>query len=194
MPGQTSFEAYNAFATPLEAALACVAVAKIQPSAGGKKVLHEDHRLYLTRQGDSDYVRLKGDPVLELRARMVYRLIEDPRPGYGPIRVTTRAYDYSLRRTTGEAVVDYHWHPEGDSHESRPHVHIGSAQLRGDGVIGNKHHLHTGRVTFESVIRTAVELGARPLHQDWMRRLHATEEPHIQHRSWSADPGSGIGR
>lgn len=86
MPGQTPFAAYNAFVLPLATALACVATAKIQPSAGGKEILHKDHRLYLTRQGDSDYVRLKGDPVPELRARMVYRLIEDPRPGYGPIR------------------------------------------------------------------------------------------------------------
>ena len=43
------------------------------------------------------------------------------------------------------------------------------------------------------MIRTAVELGAEPLHQDWLQRLQATEMPHIRYRSWSADPGSEIG-
>ena len=108
MPGGTPYDAYQAFVTPLAMALACVAVAKIQPSAGGMKVLHQDHRLFITRQGDSDYVRLKGDPA------------------------------------------------------------------------------------FESVIRTAVELGARPLHDDWAERLDATEDLHVRHRSWSADPNREI--
>jgi hypothetical protein len=184
MPGRTPHEAYRAFVTPLAAALACVAAAKIQPSAGGMTVLHHTHNLHLTRQSDTDYARLRGNPALELRARMVYRLIEDPRLGYGPIRATTKAYDYSLRLTTGESVVDYHWHPEGRSHERLPHLHLGSAQLRKDGVIGRKHHLITGRVTFESVIRTAIELGAEPLQQDWAERLEAAEKPHILHRSW----------
>ena len=192
MPGRTPYEAYRAFVTPLAKALACVAIAKIQASAGGMSVMHRDHHLYLTRQGYGDYVRLKGERGFELRARMVYRLIEDPRPTHGPIRVTTRAYDYSLRLTTGEAVVDYHWHPGGGSHEELPHLHLGSAQLRQDGVIGNKHHLPTGRITFEGVIRTVIELGATPLHDDWFERLRDTEDLHIRHRSWSADPSREI--
>jgi hypothetical protein len=105
MPGRTPYEAYRAFVEPLAAALACVATAKIQPSAGGTHILYRDHNLYLTRQGDSDYVRLQGEPALDFRARMVYRLIEDPRAGFGPILDTTRAYDYSLRPATGEAVL-----------------------------------------------------------------------------------------
>jgi hypothetical protein len=193
MPGRTPNEAYRAFVEPLARALACVATAKIQPSVGGTHVFHRDHNLYLTRQGDSDYVRLRGEPALDFRARMVYRLIEDPRAGFGPIRVTTRAYDYSLRLATGESVVDYHWHPDGVSHEARPHLHLGSAQLQPHGVIGRKHHLPTGRVTFESVIRTAVELGATPLHEDWQQRLEDTETPHIRYRSWSVDPSNEIG-
>lgn len=192
MPGTTPYEAYQAFVTPLASALACVARAKIQPSAGGTAVLHKDHGLYLTRQGDSDYLPLRGKPALELRGRMVYRLIEDPRPGYGPYRVTTRSYTYSLQLDTGEAVVDYHWHPDGNSHEKRPHMHLGSAQLKRGGVISSKHHIPTGRVTFESVIRSAVELGAKPLHDDWAQRLSTTEDLHMRHRSWSVEPASGI--
>lgn len=194
MPGSSPREAYRAFVTPLAIALSCVASVKVQPSAGGMAVLSKDHNLYLTRQGETDYVRLRGKPSLELRARMVYRLIEDPRPGYGPYRVTTRAYEYSLQRATGEAVLDYHWHPLGGSHEHLPHLHVGSTQLRRDGVLGNKHHLLTGRVTLESVIRTAIGLGVTPLHDDWSERLAATEEPHLRHRSWSADPGREIVR
>jgi hypothetical protein len=188
MPGTSAYEAYEAFVRPLANALSCLATAKIQPSADGKTVLHQDHNLYLTGLIKSGYVRLQGKPVLELRARMVYRLIEDPRPGYGPIRVTTRAYDYSLRLATGEAIVDYHWHPSGLSAETRPHLHLGSSQLAPDGVIATKQHLSTGRITFESVIRTAIELGAKPKHADWESRLRAAEQPHIEHRTWSMDP------
>ncbi len=194
MPGDSAYEAYVAFVGPLATALSCVAFAKIRPSEGGKNNLHQDHNLYITGHGDDDFVHLKGAPALDLRARMVYRLIEDPRPGYGPIRATTRSYDYSLRLTTGERIVDYHWHPGGNSHEERAHVHIGSSQLMPHGVIAKKSHLHTGRITFESVIRTAVELGATPLHADWESRLEAAEGPHVRHRSWSIDPRTEIGR
>jgi hypothetical protein len=194
MPGRSAYEAYEAFVAPLASALSCIAVAKIQPSQGGKNVLHEDHNLHITGVANDQYVRLKGEPAFELRARMVYRLIEDPRPAYGPLRVTTKSYDYSLRLATGQGVFDYHWHPDGNSHETRPHLHIGSSQLAADGVIAKKRHLHTGRITFESVIRTVIEIGATPLREDWENRLNAAEWPHIQHRSWSIDPAGELPR
>jgi hypothetical protein len=188
MPGRSAHEAYKAFAGPLASALSCLATTKIQPSNGGMNKLYQDHNLYMTGIVGEGYVRLQGEPIFELRARMVYRIIEDPRAGYGPIRVTTRAYDYSLRLATGEAVIDYHWHPDGNSAETLPHLHLGSAQLARDGVLTRKLHVPTGRITFESVIKHAIDLGAKPLRHDWMSKLHAAEQPHIEHRTWSMDP------
>ncbi|MFI7075622.1 hypothetical protein [Micromonospora sediminicola] len=94
---------------------------------------------------------------------MYYQIITDPREGYGPYRVTTRGYDYSVRQTDGAAVIDYHWHPVGLSHEKRPHLHLGSSQLRADAVLSNKQHILTGRLTFESVIRDLLGMGAAPV-------------------------------
>jgi hypothetical protein len=94
---------------------------------------------------------------------MFYMIIRDNRPDFGPYRVTTRGYDYSVRRADRSKVLDYHWHPAGLSHEQRPHIHLGSAQLADDAVLSNKQHLLTGRVTFESVIRDLIGGRRAPL-------------------------------
>lgn len=126
------------------------------------------HLLFTNR---GEYVPLPGPTLLEFRFRMHYELIKDERPGFGPFRATTKSYDYSLRKAGGASVLDYHWHPSGRSHEMRPHVHLGSAQLRPDAVLSNKVHLLSGRATLESVLRTAIDLGARPLRDDRSDRL-----------------------
>lgn len=54
---------------------------------------------------------------------------------YRPYRVTTRAYDYSLRTSDHRGVIDYHWHPTGLSDETQPHIHLGTTQLAEDAVL-----------------------------------------------------------
>ncbi|BCB81333.1 hypothetical protein GCM10022251_61800 [Phytohabitans flavus] len=184
MPGSSPYEAFGAFVGPLGEALSCVVRGKITASAGGKNDLNKVHELHLTGIAGDGYVRLRGDRRIEMRARMFYEIIRDPRPGYGPFRITTRGYDYSLRTSDGLAVVDYHWHPLGQSHEKDPHLHIGAAQLRPDSVLSNKDHLPSGRITVESVVRAAIASGATPLQPDWETRLAGTEYRHVLHRSW----------
>lgn len=146
------------------------------------------HNLYLTgTKAENDGYRRLGKSDVELRARMKYKIIEDGRDGYGPFRVTTRGYDYSVRKIDGTAVIDYHWHPTGKSHELRPHIHIGSAQLRPDSILSNKQHLLCGRVTFEAVIRNLVHQGVPPRSDDWSDLLDLCEAPHLLHRTWTHD-------
>lgn len=186
MPGRKPYDAFGAFVKPLTSALACVANTKILTSPGGKNDMGTVHTLYITGAGNDDgYITLTGDQSLELRARMYYEIIRDPRIGYGPYRVTTRGYDYSLRTSDGCAVLEYHWHPSGKSHEVAPHIHLGDAQLRPDAVLRNKQHLPTGRITFEAVVKSAIESGALPLCDDFAERLHETELRHVQYRSWA---------
>src|SRR4051812_5959406 len=184
MPGRKPYNAFSAFVGPLADALSCVAKVKAVASPGGKTELNKVHDLHLTGVAGNGYVRLGGERRLELRARMYYEIIRDAREGYGPYRVTTKGYDYSLQTDDGCAVVDYHWHPLGQSHETAPHLHIGAAQLREDSVLSRKDHLPTGRITFERVIKTAIEAGATPLKTDWAECLHQTEYRHVLHRSW----------
>jgi hypothetical protein len=193
MPGSSTHEAFEAFVSPLKDAFKCVARAKIEMSPGGRAVLDTKHSLYITGRANDGYLRLNSSRI-ELRARMFYMLITDDRPGYGPYRATTRGYDYSVRTTDRAAVVDYHWHPVGVSHEKRPHMHLGSTQLRPDAVLASKQHLLTGRITFESVIRDLIGMGVPALHHDWAELLDICEVPHVQHRSWSLDYESETGR
>jgi hypothetical protein len=185
MPGRKPYEAFSAFVGPLADALSCVARARFAVSPDGKTAMGATHGLFLTGQDNDGYARLLGSPRLELRARMFYEIIRDSRPGYGPFRITTRGYDYSLRAADGCAVLDYHWHPLGNSHTEAPHLHLGDAQLRPDAVLRSKYHLPTGRITFEAVVKIAIESGARPMHEDYEQRLSATEYRHVLHRSWS---------
>ena len=194
MPGNTPHKAFSAFVTPLADALKCVAHPIVEFSPGGSAVPDVKHNLYLTRRNadNDDYLRL-GSSRLELRARMFYRIIKDPKAGYGPYRVTTRGYDYSIRKIDGSAVLDYHWHPNGLSHEKRPHVHLGSAQLRTDAVLSNKQHLLTGRLTFKSVIRDLVGMGVPPRYSDWSDLLDLCETPHLLYRTWATDYKQELG-
>lgn len=191
MPGRTVSEAYSAFVTPLADALSCVLRAKITCTPGGWAVLDTPHTLFITgNQGDS-YLRLDGCR-LELFARIYYKLIEDSRDGYGRYRATTLGYDYSIRTTDGAAVLDFHWHPSANSHETRPHTHIGSSQLATDSVLSNKIHVLGSRMTFENVVRNVIALGAKPTSDDYNDLLAICEAPHLLHRTWHHDRESEV--
>lgn len=195
MPGSNPYEAFSAFITPLVDALKCVVHPQVTVSPGGQTVVGVKHNLYLTgtKVENDGYLRL-GRSDIELRARMKYKIIQDSREGYGPFRVTTRGYDYSVRKADGTAVIDYHWHPTGKSNEVRPHIHIGSSQLRQDSILSNKHHLLCGRITFEAVIRNLIHQDVTPQFDDWSDLLDLCEAPHLLHRTWTLDYEQETGR
>lgn len=191
MPGRTPYEAFSAFVEPLADALSCVVRTKIQHSAGGNAVVDKEHQLWLTGSDDNPYVKLdhtSGRPKLELLARMRYMLIHrEDHDGLGGYRVTTRAYDYSVQTQDKQLVLAFHWHPTGSSDVTTPHLHIGAQQLSPTSVLSHKDHINTGRITLETAVRTAVDLGAKPKFEDWAEILEICEGPHLRHRSWSRD-------
>lgn len=126
-------------------------------------------------------------PELEFFAGMQWRLIRDGREGYGPYRVLTLAYDYSLTVDSAELWA-MHWQPAGESWEKRPHLHLGEVILSGASPINRKAHLLTGRMTFENAIRWCIDFGAIPLHDDWNDRLALSEAPHLLNRTWHVNP------
>ncbi|WP_104529542.1 hypothetical protein [Blastococcus saxobsidens] len=119
---------------------------------------------------------------------MYWEVIEDDREGYGPFRVTTRGYDYSLVRGEATELWAIHWHPSGNSWERLPHVHLGDVLFADGAPVSSKSHLRTGRMTFENAVRWCIEFGGVPLHDDWDERLALAEAPHLLHRTWSANP------
>lgn len=161
--------------------MACVAKTKISVTPGGRDKPDQEHALYL---GLGRPVRLEGPNRLELDLRLRYKIIQDDRRDMGPFRVTTLSYQHTLSTSSGEEIVSYQWHPVGQSHETRPHMHVGVSQLSRSAVLTNKAHVMTGRTSVEQVIRTAIELGAAPRCDDWSDRLDDLEAQFVRHRSW----------
>lgn len=187
MPGRTPAEAVKAFLEPIEKALACVATAKITVPRGGLSPQVEQHHQWTINDGAGVELLTDG-PDLFLFAAMYWKVITDERDGYGPYRVKTLGYDYSLVQGENTELWAIHWHPSGRSWEKHPHLHLGDALLARTAPVSSKTHLFTGRMTFENAIRWAVDFGAEPLYDDWQDRLTLAETPHMLYRSWSATP------
>lgn len=119
---------------------------------------------------------------------MTWQIVEDEKPGYGPVRITTKGYGYSLMDAADRELWAFHWHPEGPSPERKPHLHLGSVILSDTSPFSNKAHLPIGRVTFENAIRWVFQSGVAPAHGDWDSRLALAEAPHLLYRSWGVDP------
>lgn len=109
------------------------------------------------------------------RASMKYRFIEHEQ-GY---RVTTLEYIYSLSLADAE-LWDLHWHPVGDSPETRPHLH---ASIPNAG--SKRQHRPTGRMTFEDAVEWAILSGVPPAREDWAEIIEGSKAVHVKHRSWS---------
>lgn len=74
---------------------------------------------------DGGGVRLRRRPDfpipgrLELHASMYWQVIKDERDGYGPFRITTTGYDYSLVIGDKGELWAMHWHAQGLGEASR---------------------------------------------------------------------------
>lgn len=97
--------------------------------------------------------------------------------------VTSKGYVYQLHDQGGRELIAFHWHP-GQSHQPDfAHLHVTTVDQPPQ--IQRKHHVPTGRVSLESVIRFAIqELGVRPLRPDWEQVLDAGQAKFDARRSW----------
>jgi hypothetical protein len=92
-------------------------------------------------------------------------------------------YQYTLRDIDGREIIAYHWHPEGRSHVTTPHIHLGPGAEMGRRDLARA-HLPTGQVMLEDVLRFAItELGVRPLRRDWSEVLDRTRRVREQPES-----------
>jgi hypothetical protein len=88
----------------------------------------------------------------------------------------TTSYSYGLADVDGREIVVYHWHPEGRSHVTTPHLHLGA----GAGALRaelTKAHLATGLVSPTVILALAIEsFGVRPRRADWAAMMERTRE------------------
>jgi len=103
--------------------------------------------------------------------------------GPGNLRVTSAGYYYQIRDQRERELIAFHWHPGRRDQPDFPHLHIGVTT--GTVSIVRKHHVPTGRVSLEAIVRFLItELDVRPLRNDWERVLDEGERSFAAQRSW----------
>jgi hypothetical protein len=177
MPGRTSREAVEEFLRPLRDALNLldgVSKLSVSPKGGYRKGVR-----YTWVLNGADGMDL--GPVGLFIASMEFEVVDtDPtRNEFGhPLRVTTRSYHYKLRGRNEVDLWRIHWHPEGRSRVTVPHLHRPPDM---------KQHWPTGRMTLENAVGWCVVAGAavRAENADQtLNELAVIEAPHRLNRTW----------
>lgn len=121
-----------------------------------------------------------------LEAKMHFEVLDrGASQGAHRYKVSTRAYLYAICAPSGEELYAAHWHPGSKSPVAFPHYHLGAAALAPTGVFLARAHIPSPRISFESVVRLAIESGAAdPACDDWQGRLDRTEGLFEEHKTW----------
>jgi hypothetical protein len=99
------------------------------------------------------------------------------------VGVASRGYFYQLHEHGGREIIAFHWHPAPPGQPDFAHVHIDTHNRPPH--IQRKHHVPTGRVSLEAVVRFAIqELGERPLRPAWEHVLDAGQAEFDARRFW----------
>jgi hypothetical protein len=125
--------------------------------------------------GSDEPVLLRGTARLHLSFRLRYRLIAaEAQPGSWQAAVI--AYQYTLLDQDKREILAFHLHPEGPSHLTTPHIHLGP----GAGLLRpelTRAHVPTGPVTLAAVVRLAiVGFSVGPLRSDWDATVRRAEQ------------------
>ncbi|MGL5442464.1 MAG: hypothetical protein ACRDDJ_08345, partial [[Mycobacterium] stephanolepidis] len=164
---------------PLQQAVSCLGCAKIQLSQTPKK--YGEFGAWVLNGGDGMALRGFGKFYATQRFELVPTTADlHDAPEKEPFRVSTREYIYRLEITDKSHVIEWHWHPVGNSDERRPHIHP---------AINRDAHLPGPRMVLEDVIEGCIALGATPACEDWKERLAATGGVHKLYRTWVHEPG-----
>lgn len=180
MAGNRPADAVEHFLAPLRRVLSCVTPA-ILLVGGGYHPSTSPHALTLSEVP----APLGRDGRLALKMIQHYRIVEYP-GDYGPWKVQTVAYYYALEEAAApyRELIAYHWHPQGHSPITYPHLHL----YAGTGITHHRipeAHFPTGRIALEQVLRLAIEhFQVQPLRSDWATVLDQAQQAFEQWRTW----------
>lgn len=89
-------------------------------------------------------------------------------------RIRETSYRFQVSDRDGREILAYHWHPEGVSPVTEPHLHLSGrlrpldAGERDAPVALGEMHLPTGQVTLTQVVRLLITgFGVEPRRPDW---------------------------
>ncbi len=167
MRGGTPSESVGALLETLQRAMSCISDDVLRPERGGyvpggTLSIDLPHGL----------VRLRAQPPFSLRVEHYYR-IEHDADRSSMWRAATVGYVYGLYREDGREILAYHWHPDGRSHVTTPHLHLGGgAEVGWAGL--QKTHLPSGSILLPDLMELAIGAGARPRRADWQTVVNDT--------------------
>ncbi len=163
MPASAA-EAAEAFRARRVAVLTCLTPAYVE--LRGYAPARWPHPFALAK---GETVRLRGENQLGLTVAEEYELTE---VAAGEWEARIVSYFYAFEHA-GSELLAYHWHPQGHSRVTEPHLHVmGNREFSGQPV--GKLHLPTGAIRLEEIVALAIsELGAEPLREDWRAVLGA---------------------
>ena len=178
MPG-TVAEVIEAVLEPLRQVANCITHARLVTCGFTPNELHT-----VTFGGGQDEIALRtraGARVSLLFAHSFRATLDQDSQSW---RVHSAHYMYTLSDADGREVVSYHWHPDSERSPLRdPHVKIPAATRLHS---LERVHFPTGRISFESVVRFAIdELDVVPIANDYAQRLDVTEAEFRRTRSWA---------
>jgi hypothetical protein len=162
----------------------CVTGRRVDVSSGGYRVSARPHALTLAK-GDAVPIR-GGANGLVMRIAQQYVIVQASDES-GPWKVKTTSYAYSLRRrgTNGQEVLAFHWHPDGPSRVTTPHLHISA----GSGVVFPRllgAHIPTRRISVEQFLRLILdELGVKARRDDWRKVLDKGQRDFEDWQTWA---------
>lgn len=119
----------------------------------------------------------------DLTFTMYHRYVVSQQPGTNTWNVSSRGYIYQLHEADGREIIAFHWHPGQLRQPDFAHLHVETHRRAPQ--VQRKHHIPTGQVSLEAVVRFAIqELGVQPLRPDWEQVLDAGQREFEARRSW----------
>ena len=162
MRGRTSAEAVNNYRQHVQGLVSCVTNSVVDV-AGGYHPGPNPHSLLLN---NGQPVGLGGSSKFGLQLQQSY-LIDPPMSRGDMWAVRIIAYAYTLFDADQREVLNYHWHPIGNSRVATPHLHLEQGAMVGRPEVRDA-HLPTGPIAIGAFLRLLVQdLSVAPERQDW---------------------------
>jgi hypothetical protein len=171
-------QAYERYAEALKGVLTCIAA-----DAHFVSNVHAKPEVPLQFAFTHNPARLNRSPYGLFLIQKIKVIPDDKQEGCW--RVKTLAYEYNIERWDDhQEIVCFHW--EGaESANPNPHIHIGFAATDESLPIGPKHHIPSGRVAIEDVVRFAIEeVGVQPVKGTWHSIVESAKGLFAKHKNW----------
>jgi hypothetical protein len=168
LSARTPTQAVQAFLRDVRLALSCITQGVVSiDGRGGYDPAGQPHTATLNRRAST---RLDHADFLALRTTIEYSIVMGDADA--PWLTQTAGYIYSFRGRDDVEFLAYHWHPQGGSRVTWPHLHL---QSPSSSPVTGRTHLPTGIVHPEDIVRLAIEeFAVRPRRPNWdvvLRRI-----------------------